>query len=246
MSTLRDNWALPEGATEEEATRRRSFFRAPGVRYAGALAVIALLFGGVVYWFFGGDDLPPPRPIHEITIVNITPPPPPPPPPPPEQKMIEQPKMAEQEFKEDKPVEKPPEPAPDNEANAKDEPPGPATLNAPVGPGGLLAQGKGGGGGGGGGGSRWGYYASMVQTQVQSALQANRRTRLASMPADQIRLWVDGTGRISRVQLMASTGDAELDSIIRDEVLGKLTLSMPPPKDMPQPMVIRVTEHRPS
>jgi protein TonB len=139
VSTLRDNWNLPDGTTEEELTTQRSFFRGPGVRYASALVVIGLLFVAGAYWFFGGDGLPPPKP-RQDTITIIIRPPPPPPPPPPEQKMIEQPKMAEQEFKEDKPDEKPPEPKPDNEANAKDEPPGPATLNAPVGPGGLLPQ----------------------------------------------------------------------------------------------------------
>jgi protein TonB len=44
---------------------------------------------------------------------------------------------------------------------------------------------------------------------------------------------------------MSSTGDAELDAIIRNEVLGSLTLREPPPKDMPMPMVTRVTERRP-
>jgi periplasmic protein TonB len=244
VSTLRDNWNLPDGTTEEELTTQRSFFRGPGVRYASALVVIGLLFVAGAYWFFGGDGLPPPKP-RQDTITIIIRPPPPPPPPPPEQKMIEQPKMAEQEFKEDKPDEKPPEPKPDNEANAKDEPPGPATLNAPVGPGGLLPQGKGGGGGGGGsGGSRWGYYAAMVQSQIESALAANSRTRKAVLQV-QIRLWADGTGRVNRVQLMSSTGDAELDAIIRNEVLGSLMLREPPPKDMPMPMVTRVTERRP-
>lgn len=216
------------------------------LRCGVALALIAVLFVGVAYFFIGHDDLPPPRQVRELTIVNIVPPPlpPPPPPPPPEQKMIEQPKMAEQEFKEDKPDEKPPEPKQDDLANAKEEPPGPGTLNAPVGPGGLLPQGKGGGGGGGGGGSRWGYYAAMVQSQIESALAANSRTRKAVLQV-QIRLWADGTGRVNRVQLMSSTGDAELDAIIRNEVLGSLTLREPPPKDMPMPMVTRVTERRP-
>jgi hypothetical protein len=45
---------------------------------------------------------------------------------------------------------------------------------------------------------------------------------------------------------VSSTGDAELDAIIRDEVLGGLTLREPPPKDMPMPVVTRVTERRPS
>ncbi|MCA1452490.1 TonB C-terminal domain-containing protein, partial [Bradyrhizobium sp. BRP22] len=163
-------------------------------------------------------------------------------------KMIEQPKMAEPEFKEEKPIEKPQdEPVKDAK---NDEPPGPLSLDAKAtGPGDLFnLGGKEGGspyGGGGGGGSRWGWYASMVQAQIESALRANNRTRRAVMEV-QIRLWADSTGRINRVQLVPSTGDAELDALIRNDVLGGLTLREPPPKDMPMPMVTRVTARRPS
>jgi hypothetical protein len=85
----------------------------------------------------------------------------------------------------------------------------------------------------------------MVQAQIESALRANNRTRRAVMEV-QIRLWADGTGRINRVQLVSSTGDAELDALIRNDVLGGMTLREPPPKDMPMPMVTRVTARRPS
>jgi periplasmic protein TonB len=213
-------------------------------RYAAAFALLAVLFGGGAYLFLGHDDMPPPRQVRELTIVNIVPPPPPPPPPPqPAQKMIEQPKMAEPEFKEDKPVEKPAdEPAKDAKA---DEPPGPLSLDAKaVGPGDLFnLGGKPGGnpfGRGGGGGSRWGWYGSMVQAQIQAALSANQKTRNAVMQI-RVRLWANADGRISRVELASSTGDAELDAVIRDDVLRGITISEPPPKDMPMPIVTRVT-----
>ena len=194
--------------------------------------------------------MPPPRQVRELTVVNIVPPPPPPPPPPPmpEQKMVEQPKMAEPEFKEEKPVDKPKdEPVKDAK---NDEPPGPLSLDAKaVGPGDLFNLGsKVGGspyGGGGGGGSRWGWYASIVQAQIETALRANSRTRNAAMQV-QVRLWADASGRVNRIQLVSSTGDAELDAVIRNDVLGSLVLREPPPKDMPMPMVTRVTARRPS
>jgi periplasmic protein TonB len=224
--------------------------RNPLVRYGAALAVIAVLFGGAIFFLSSHDDMPPPRQVRELTIVNIVPPPPPPPPPPekmPEQKMVEQPKMAEQEFKEDKPIEKPKdEPVKDAK---NDEPPGPLSLDAKaVGPGDLFNLGGRPGGnpyGGGGGGSRWGWYASIVQSQIESALRANSRTRNAVMQV-QVRLWADGSGRVSRVQLVSSTGDAELDAVLRNDVLGSLMLREPPPKDMPMPMVTRLTARRPS
>jgi outer membrane biosynthesis protein TonB len=218
------------------------------VRYVAALAVIAGLFGFTLFYLVGNDDMPPPRQVRELTVVNIVPPPPPPPPPPPEQKMIEQPKMAEPEFKEEKPVDKPKdEPAKDAK---NDEPPGPLALDAKaVGPGDLFNLGsKVGGspyGGGGGGGSRWGWYSTIVTDQATAAIRANPRTRNMATQI-QVRLWADATGRITRVTLSPSTGDAELDAIIRDEVLGKLTLREPPPRDMPMPVVTRVTARRPS
>ncbi len=248
MSNLRhDRYPPGEPAAR---TGLRSRFQSPYLRYGAALAVIALLFGGAGYLLIGHDDMPPPRQVRELTIVNVVPPPPPPPPPPqqmPEQKMIEQPKMAEPEFKEDKPLEQPKdEPVKDAK---NDEPPGPLSLDAKAtGPGDLFnLGGKPGGspyGGGGGGGSRFGWYASIVQAQIESALRANERTRNAVMQM-QVRLWADATGRINRVEI-TSTGDAELDSIIRNQVLGSLMLREPPPKDMPMPMVARVTARRPS
>jgi hypothetical protein len=62
----------------------------------------------------------------------------------------------------------------------------------------------------------------------------------------QVRLWADASGRVTRVIISPSTGDAELDAVIRNEVLGNLTLREPPPRDMPMPVVTRVTARRPS
>jgi outer membrane biosynthesis protein TonB len=62
----------------------------------------------------------------------------------------------------------------------------------------------------------------------------------------QVRLWTDAMGRINRVQLVSSTGNSELDALIRDQVLGGMTLREPPPKDMPMPIVMRVTARSPS
>ncbi|QUS42276.1 energy transducer TonB [Tardiphaga alba] len=199
-----------------------------------------------------GDGAPAPKQVRELTVVNIVPPPPPPPPP--EQKMIEQqkvteePKMVEQERVEDKPVEKP---ADDPVKDAKtEEPPGPLALDsAPAGPGdnfGLI--GKPGGspyGGRGGGGSRWGWYASIVQTQIEAAIRANERTKNAVMQL-QFRIWADNTGRINRVELVNSSGSAEVDAAIRNDVIGRLTLREPPPNDMPMPINIRATGRKPT
>ena len=84
-----------------------------------------------------------------------------------------------------------------------------------------------------------------MQAQIEAALRANEKTRHAVMRI-QVRLWSDATGRINRVQLVSSSGNSELDAVIRDQILSGLTLREPPPKDMPMPMNTRVTARRPS
>ena len=247
----RTDTALWQGADIVRAADRAASTPGNGVlwRYVGALAVVAVAVGGGVYLFFTGDDLPPPRQIREITIIKIVQPPPPPPPPPPEQKMIEQPKLTEADIREEQPVEKPRD-APPKEAKNDAPPPGPLSLDAKaVGPGDLFNLGgkPGGnpyGGGGGGGGSRWGWYASMVQKQIEAALRANAKTRSAAIQV-QVRIWADSTGRVSKIQLVSSSGDAEIDKALSNEVFAGLMLREPPPQGMPMPILTRVTERRP-
>jgi protein TonB len=240
---------VPEESTAPFNKGRAS--RARGERlplYGAVLAIVVIVVAGIAFLFLGRDNTPPPRLVHEITVKIVPPPPPPPPPPPqqlPEPKMIEQPKMAEPEVKQEKPIEKPKDDPVKNTKN--DEPPGPLSLDAKAeGPGDLFQLGGHPGGNpyGGGGGSRWGWYASMVQAQIESALRANEKTRNAVMQVE-IRLWADSAGRVSRIQLVSSTGDTALDAAIRNEVFGSLVLREPPPKDMPMPMVTRVTARRP-
>jgi outer membrane biosynthesis protein TonB len=233
--------SMQSAASRPDAIREPRRF----VRYASVLAIVLILFGGALYLFLSGDNTPPARQVRDLTVVKIiTPPPPPPPPPPmPEQKMIEQPKMVEPELKPPEKIDnQPPKDAKD------DQPPGPLSLDAKAeGPGDLFQLGGHPGGSpfGGGGGTRWGWYASIVQSQVESALRNSDKTRNAVLSV-QIRLWADDSGRVIRVQITPSTGDAALDEAVRNEVLGGLVLRQPPPKDMPMPMVLSVSERRPS
>ena len=99
-------------------------------------------------------------------------------------------------------------------------------------------------GGTNGNGTKWGWYASQVQSRIQQALQQNRKTRTASMSI-KVRVWPDPSGRISRAQLADSTGDPSLDNALRDEVLTGLQLREPPPAGMPAPITLRVVARRP-
>jgi TonB family protein len=168
-----------------------------------------------------------------LTLVSIAPPPPPvmtPPPPPPQQ---EEQKIEEPMIKEEQPKEAPP----------KDEPPLGTGIKGPGGDNFGLGD-KPGNGRIGGDGSKWGWYASKVQSQIQQALQQNRKTRTASMNVN-VRVWADPNGRISRAQLAGSTGDPSLDNALRDEVLTGLQLPEPPPAGMPAPITLHVSARRP-
>jgi protein TonB len=213
------------------------------------IGFVALVVVGGVIILLRDTDTRPVRKVQEITMVAIQRPPPPPPPPPvvEQPKMIEQPKMVEPEVKPDKPMERPKDlpPKPDSAP-----PKGPLGLDAKAdGPGDSfnLAGNPGGNGllDGGGGGSRFGWYATLAQNQIKDALAANNKTRKSKLRLE-VRLWVDSSGLIERVQLQGTTGDHEIDDAIQNEVLMGLRLQEAPPKDMPQPMNLRLTEQRPT
>jgi len=190
--------------------------------------LIVLLIAGSVglsAYFFTGK-IPPPRKPAEITISlpplpPLPPPPPPPPPktPPPVQKMTE--------ITPVKPIDKP-----KDVAKAPDKPPGPPGPKASGPP---SDDGIGGGGGGGGtiGGGEaqnpLAIYAGEVQDAVRQALNKNSQTLHASIHRLQVRIWIDSTGRLTRVAPAASSGDPAVDDALKNQALVGLRLSEPPP-----------------
>ena len=113
---------------------------------------------------------------------------------------------------------------------------------------GLSGSGAGRLGGGGkahGSGSRWGWYAAQVQRAIGEAVRRNAGTRNADFHVD-VRIWPDITGRIARAQLASSSGDRAIDAALKNEVLVGLRLQEPPPRDLPLPIVLRVTARRPN
>lgn len=215
---------------DEPQQPEQSFFK----RFRIAIIVTAALIAGIVVVAklasSGGTSK------HDnFTLVNIAPPPPPPvmtpPPPPPQQ---DEQKIEEPMIKEEAPKEAPP----------KDEPPLGTGITGPGGDNFGLGSNPGNGRIGGGDGSKWGWYASKIQSRIQQALQQNRKTRTASMNVN-VRVWADPNGRISRAQLAGSTGDPSLDNTLRDEVLTGLQLPEPPPAGMPAPITLHVSARRP-
>ncbi|QPF91204.1 energy transducer TonB [Bradyrhizobium commune] len=88
-------------------------------------------------------------------------------------------------------------------------------------------------------GGRWGAYAHAVQSALETAMNANARTR--DKPFDvQCEMWIDPKGHVSRVQLAKPSGDADLDAALRNEILPKLALPAPA-SDMPMPVKGHIT-----
>jgi outer membrane biosynthesis protein TonB len=207
--------------------------------------VLLLVGGGVLIASLLRDSsVPQHREMTTVMRVVIPPPPPPPPPPPEPPKMVEQqPKMLEQT-----PVPTPQQPKPAPRAPAArpvPQPPG-NPLTAEAGPGANpygLAVGNGGGdviggGGGGGGGSRFGYYAGLIQSQLQAALRQDEKTR-SSRYRLVVELWLSPTGRVLRTQVVTSTGSPAMDGTIA-HVIDSVSIGEAPPQDMPQPVHIRI------
>jgi TonB family protein len=239
--------------------RFAEFVRANRVGVGAGVALITLVGLGVRWIAATSREGPTPRKSMQYAVVNLQPPPPrtPPPPPPP----VTPPKV------EDEPQNKridldpsqvmPDAPRPDASEPAagplslaaEGEGPGDA-FNLAGNPGGKgllsgggLGDGTGTGvGGGGGTGNRYAWYYARMAADLEEAFRRHKRMSTASARVE-LRVWTDPSGRVSRVQLIRSTGDPELDAAIQS-VVG-LKLREPPPPDTPMPMIARLTARRP-
>lgn len=213
----------------------------PAAKTGVALGLVAVITAGVVLVRqLGGEKKSAPRLEQTMVAIKPLPPPPPPPPPPttpPQQQTEEQTQVSEQDMK------------PADEAPAD---PSPSLGTGLTGSGpsdgfGLGGKDKGyigGRGAGGGGGSRFGGYFTQVVQAITDALGRNPATRNAKFDV-RVRVWSDATGRVSKVRLLSSTGEADLDRAIRTEAL--LGCQLPDiPADMHMPLELRLNLRRPN
>jgi TonB family protein len=232
------------------------FFRNNGFGLGAALVLIALVSLGV-RWITTHREPPPGHKVITITGVIVKPPEPVKPPPPPPQPIARQ-----------KPMDEPQRNRVEIKATDIPPPQRPPPSNAPAGgrlalaaeatgegdafnlagnPGGrglLSGGGLGDGtgiGSGDGAGGRYGWYYVKLAAQIEDAYRKSKRIGTANARVE-IRVWADKSGRISRVELVRSTGDPELDEAVRS-VVG-LRLREPPPSDIPMPMLARFTARR--
>jgi len=89
-------------------------------------------------------------------------------------------------------------------------------------------------------GDRLQRYAGVIERDLSAHLSgySNIRRRNYSVV---VRLWIKKDGAIEDVQLVDSTGSADLDHAIRRALSGLGRLHEVPPPDMPQPVRLRLT-----
>ena len=84
------------------------------------------------------------------------------------------------------------------------------------------------------GGYRWMAYADAVSKELEASLRANSTTRNSRFNVS-YEIWIDPKGRVTRVQLVKPSGNADVDAAFRDEILPRLKLPAPA-RDMPMPI----------
>lgn len=230
------------GNDQFDYSEKRTFWNRYGFGLGACLlAVIGAFLVRQIFSAAGHSGLrKPPELIAIKPIVTPPPPPPPPvtpPPPMPKQEMMTQAPLNDEDKK---PDDKPPEPSPALTTNVQGNGPSDGFGLGRSGHGGL-----GGNGSGGAGASQFGWYAREVVGAFGDALRANPATREAVFNI-RIRVWLDTTGRVTRVKLADSTGSMAVDAALRNQVLVGLQLQDPPPDGMPMPVVMRLTATRPN
>ena len=207
----------------------------------GGLGVIILV--AILAYLFRELFDKPAQSKKQVQQISVVQPPTPPPPPP-------KPEIKPPEVKEEKMPDPETEPEPEPEAPEPDQEPAEAPgdqlgVDAEGGAGsdGFGLVGKKGGSGliGGGGGNAIIWYGQHVQRELTDELQKTLRDRARQTKYTAVlHVWIKPDGNIDRVELVNSSGTAEIDEALKlaiSQVRGRFK---PPPERMPQPLKIRI------
>jgi protein TonB len=228
---------------------------------AFAAAGVLLVGGGfLVRWISSARKEPPPRKVMQFTMVNVQPQvqrAPTPPPPVVQPKIQEEPQRTRVDLK---PTDfTPPDTQPrapsgggGHLALAAEGSGGGDAFNLAGSPGGKgllsgggLGDGSGDGEGdglGSGAGNKFGWYYAQTAVELESALKKEKELGTASARLE-LRVWVDGSGRISRIEPLRPESEPRVLEALQQTV--GLRLRQPPPEGTPMPMILRLTARRP-
>ncbi|RQQ10570.1 TonB family protein [Burkholderia stagnalis] len=221
--------------------------KGPG-RFVKPVAIALVLAGlaGLV-WRFASDTAGVKRAAapQVTTVIPLPPPPPPPKQKPPPEKVKEEVKT---------PVDKPTvAPKPSETPKPSDNQPKQMTMNADAQAGSDnfgIGAGDGSGMVGSGGGGRFGNasYAQYMVYVLQRAIEQDKGVQEAGGArfTGSLHLWLEPSGRIAKVTVAQSTGDAKLDAAVvaAVEALGKVDEAPPPATTYP--VLVRLQGRKPA
>ncbi|CAI0990681.1 TonB family C-terminal domain [Serratia entomophila] len=191
--------------------------------YLRLLLALALAAGiGVIIWQWAQDMSGVRREAPKVPMIIPLPPPPPPPP-------------------EPKPQEEAPKPA-DDMAKAMEmdgsAQAGGDAFNIGAGSGSGMS---GSGGGGGLGNATYGQYLSHI---FQKILREDESTRLLSFRL-QLNLWLNEAGQVTRVDIVKSSGEKDIDNKVVAALRSAPAMSQKPSKSLSLPVRILLQGRRP-
>lgn len=217
-------------------------------RYVKPVAIALALVGlAALIWHYAGDTAGVKRTSapQVTTVIPLPPPPPPPPQKPPPEKVKEEVKT---------PVDRPTiAPKPSEAPKPSDNQPKQMTMNAPAQAGTdsfNIGAGDGSGMVGSGGGGKFGNasYAQYMVYVLQRAIEQDKGVQEAGGArfTGSLNLWMDASGRITKVTVAQSTGDAKLDAAVVTAVesLGKVDEA--PPPATAYPVLVRLQGRKPA
>lgn len=212
-------------------------------------AVLLALLAALV-WYLLSDTAGQKRQVADAPTLMLPPPPPPPPEP---EKLPEpeiepvKPEVVEPEITPVEPLEPPKDDAPPSPSQDLGDP---VTMDGPAQAGtdafGVPA-GRGGGttGGTGQGGLGSGSYARYIASALQQGLARDARTRHLVFEDIQIDLWLDASGKTTRVQLVKGTGKTNIDEAVLAMVRELNRIDESPPASQRFPMRVSMKGRRP-
>ncbi len=160
--------------------------------------------------------------VQQISLIK-PPEPPPPPPKPPEEKPPEPKEVIKQEVpKQEQPIK------------ADSQPPGPSGPSSANGDPSLGI------GGGSGGGSRYGYFVGLLQKGIIDQFNRNEKLHKKEYKLG-VGVWIEQDGTFSKIELLDSTGDKELDALLKKELIKFKFEDLP--DDYPRHIKLSINSH---
>lgn len=200
----------------------------------GGFAVLALVVvAGIVLMAreLGSPTKPQQKQMAKIRIVPDTPPPPPPR----EEKRPEPPKDVKdvKEVRVEQPKEPPPAPSEQMKMEGEGSDKGLAGIVAGTVSKDYVGQAP-------AGGNRFAWYGDLLLQEVRQLLAKNPKLRVGEYRVV-VHVWLTPEGRVSRTELAGSSGNGDIDALLRASLAELPPLRERPPDGLPWPIKLRVT-----